>query len=423
MSLKPADDLSQPRSERAETRHRFYRFPSFGHTIGQAMSTIEAQLQGQSEHRRQSAAALRGQVVYMYAFDVAYDMTRTPVTQMLGQSVAEFVVDASKRSPRHLFFYRPQMVRMPAIEKIGPRGPVRLETTVKLLPVGATSISVRVPVEVDRLEELVAFHDLKFSDSTWLYDYVRDLAERVRRDLASYYVRPVEQLGEEEAYTVFCFHGPLRTSDGTSINAEQWLGNNRRAIGGLLTEEPDPNCLSKQETDESSGKSLSYYENDIVIIDWDAAVIVDEPRNFDETLYIMELANLQLAELEAYDRILDEAVERSYRDVSSRKWWGLGKGNTQKSLREIRIDLARLSDELSNITKFFGDWHLARIYQAISQRFHLADWHRTIDEKLKTLDDMYQLLKLDQTNRWMLILELTIVLLFVLDIVKSVFGK
>ena len=67
-----------------------------------------------------------------------------------------------------------------------------------------------------------------------------------------------------------------------------------------------------------------------------------------------------------------------------------------RELREIRIDLARFSDELSNITKFFGDWHLARIYENLSARFHLADWHRTIDGKLKTLDDLYQILNHDQ---------------------------
>ena len=86
-------------------------------------------------------------------------------------------------------------------------------------------------------------------------------------------------------------------------------------------------------------------------------------------------------------------------------------------MREIRIDLARFSDELSNITKFFGDWHLARIYENISARFHLGDWHRTIDEKLKTLDNLYQLLSQDRNNRWMLTLEVTIVLLFVIDLV------
>ncbi len=45
-----------------------------------------------------------GEVVFIYAFDVAYDMVRQPVKELLGQPVAQFSVDASKRSPRQLSF-------------------------------------------------------------------------------------------------------------------------------------------------------------------------------------------------------------------------------------------------------------------------------------------------------------------------------
>ena len=360
-----------------------------------------------------------GEVVYIYAFDVAYEMTRRPVRELLGQPVAQFVVDASKRSPRHLFFYRPQMVRLPPLERIGPSGPVRMERVIKLLPVGALSVTVRVPFEVGRIEDLVAFHDLQFSNGS-LHEEVRRLAEEVRRELDAHFIRPVQHLAEEEAYTVFCLESPLLTDDGQSLRTENWLRANRREVASLLTQEPEIDHLSKQEADESTGRFLSYYEHDLVVIDWDAALIIDERQNFDETLYVMELANLQLAELEAYDRILDDSLDRAYRDLSARPM--RGRAVMLRELREIRIDLARFSDELSNITKFFGDWHLARIYENISARFHLADWHRTIDGKLQTLDDLYQLLNHDQTNRWMLILEVTIVLLFIIDLVILFLG-
>ena len=105
--------------------------------------------------------------------------------------------------------------------------------------------------------------------------------------------------------------------------------------------------------------------------------------------------------------------------MATRRWTGV---KTLKDLREIRIDLARMSDELSNITKFFGDWHLARIYQAVSSRFHLPEWHKTIDEKLKTLDDLYQLLQSDRFNRYLLILEVTMCLLFIIDVILLIRG-
>jgi len=361
-----------------------------------------------------------GEVVYIYAFDVAYEMVRQPVRELLGQPVAQFVVDASKRSPRHLFFYRPQMVRLAPLERIGPQGPVRVERAVKLLPVGAISITIRVPFEVSAIEDLVAYHDLQFSNGS-LHEEVQRLAEEVRRELAPYYIRPVQTLADEEAYTVFCIESPLRTDDSTALSAEAWWRANRRSIASLLTQEPDIEQLSKQEADESTGRFLSYYLNDLVVVDWDAALIIDSPQNFDETLYVMELANLQLAELEAYDRLLDDSLERAYRDLTTPRPMR-GRNIILRELREIRIDLARFSDELSNITKFFGDWHLARIYENISARFHLGDWHKTIDKKLQTLDDLYQLLNHDQTNRWMLILEVTIVLLFVIDLIILILG-
>src|SRR6266550_768104 len=161
-----------------------------------------------------------GEVVYIYAFDVAYDMTRQPIRELLGQPVAQFAVDASKRNPKQLFFYKPQMVRLPPMERIGPYGPVRVERAIKLLPVGAMSITVRVPFAVNHVEDLVVFHDLQFSNGS-LHDEVRRLAEDALAELKLFCVRPQPRLLEEEAYTVFCIAAPLITQEGDAVNAEQ----------------------------------------------------------------------------------------------------------------------------------------------------------------------------------------------------------
>jgi hypothetical protein len=355
----------------------------------------------------------------MYAFDIAYDMLRLPIKTLLGQPVEQFAVGPSKRGPRQVVFYRPQMIRLPPVQRQCRDGPITITREVKFLPVGALAIRVCVPFTVQSLEQLVDYHDLKFVDGTYLYDEVKTLAEDVRRELMPYLVRPQTQLPEEEAYTVFCLQCPLHTRDGHHLDAEDWLCDHQREIASLLTEERDSARLSNQEAEETTGKSFSYYDDDLIVIDWDAALVVDQPSNFDEILYIMELANVQLAELEAYDRMLDDAVETAYRDISFRRFGKFRTSAVQRSLRELRIDLARLSDELSNITKFFGDWHLARVYQALATRFHLADWHRVIDEKLKTLDDLYQIIRSDMMNRWMLILEVTVVILFVIELINS----
>ena len=362
---------------------------------------------------RSADGKLRGEVVYVYAFDVAYDMRRERVRELLGQEAQEFAVGPSRRSPKQWFFYRPDMVCLPAVERQGPRGPAQVSRAIKVFNIGALSLQVRVPFVVDSLADLASFHEPAF-DGTSLETEVRALAEEARQQLESFCIRPVSQLAEGEDYTVFCIYETPLVHDGAESNAEEWFVANRRQIGALLAQEEDATRLSDQEVDESVEQYLTYYNSDLAVVDWDAALIVGEREALDEVLHVIELANVQLLELGVYDRVLDTSLERAYRDLERRSV--KLRREIQRSLREIRLDLARLSDELLNTTKFFGDWHLARIYQALSSRFHLSDWHNIIKVKLTTLGELYQLLHQDWINFWMVVLEGSIVLLFVIDV-------
>jgi len=360
-----------------------------------------------------------GEVVYIFAFDIAYELQIPKIKRLFEQPIAEFGLDISKRSPKQLLLHRSYMVRLPPIERIGPDGLIQVSRNVKLFQVGAISITIRVPFAVDHFSELVRYHDLEFKSGS-LYDEVKQLANQILEELKSSSVRPVNQIGDEEAYTVFCINSPVLDSQMEPVNTEVWFKSHRRQIASLLTQETDQSILSKQESDESTERYLTYYENDLVVIDWDAALIIDEQKDFDEVLYIMELDNLHLAELEAYDKILDQSIDRAYNDLYMHALFQ--RGNIMRDLREIKVDMTRISDELLNITKFFGDWHLARIYEIIASRFHLSDWYRIINEKLKTLGEIYQLLYQDKMNQWMLILEFTIVLLFIIDLIVLIIG-
>ena len=362
---------------------------------------------------------LSGEVVFIYAFDVAYEISRNKLTQLLGQPVAQYAVDASKRGPKQLFFFLPQMIKLPLSEKPGPQGLVKIEYTIKLLPIGAISISAKVPFSVERIEDLVPYHHLSVGNGI-IHEEVLRIAEAVRKELEPHSTRILPRLAEEEAYTVFCITSQSLAVEKNPPIAENWWDQNRRQIAALLTQEPDSEHLSKQEAEESTGRFLSYYEQDLIVIDWDSALLVDDPKNFEESLYVMELANLQLTELKAYDRILDEALERAYRDLRDQSM--RTSTHVLHDMREIRIDLTRMNDELSNITKFFGDWHLARVYQNLSARFHLSEWSMNLGSKLKTLDNLYEMLTQERSNRMMLILEVTIVLLFIIDLALLMLG-
>jgi hypothetical protein len=290
---------------------------------------------------------------------------------------------------------------------------------IKVFNIGAISIQVRVPFKVDALEDLVPYNSLAF-DGTSLETEIRNLAEEARQQLKPFSIRPVSHLGEGKDYKVFCIYEVPAIGEGAGNRAEDWFLANRRQIGALLAQEEDATRLSDQEIDESIERYLTYYSSDLAVVDWDAALVVGERETLDEVLHVVELANVQLLELSVYDRVLDTSLDHAYRDLERRSV--KLRRETQRNLREIRLDLARLSDELLNTTKFFGDWHLARIYQALASRLHLSDWHNIIKVKLTTLGELYQLLHQDWINFWMVVLEGSIVLLFVIDVLLLFVG-
>lgn len=355
-----------------------------------------------------------GQAVYIYAFDLAYDMKRETITQLLGQPIQEYSISLDKRSPRQLFFYHCQMVTLaPQWQKLKGKT-VPVDISVKIFNVGAISIQARVPFEIESMEDLYCYHELSFDEQS-LEDIILQLAEKARQELEPYCLRPLSQLNQIEDYRVFCFDFLRDISEESVDCAEKWLIENRNHVAALLTQEQDGSQLSEQEAAESTELYITYYDSDLVVIDWDTALIIGQQESKDDIIHIMELANVQLVELAAYDRILDGSLEKAYRDLAHKRV--RSSREVQRNLREIRIDLARLSDELSNITKFFGDWYLASVYRKVSTRFHLADWHGVIRDKLRILGDLYQMLHQDWINFWMMILEATIVLLFIIDLV------
>ena len=186
-----------------------------------------------------------GEAVYIYAFDIAYDMKRQPISELLGQQLQNYSIGPSKRSPKQLFFYSPQMAKLPSQERQINGGFVQIQRSIKVFNVGAISIQIRVPFQVKKIEDLVSYHDLKFTQGS-IEDEIKRLAEKAKRELEPYCIKPVYNLSQTENYTVFCLHDLPHSGDHASVRAEDWLKTNRYHVAGLLAEEANDAFLSEQ---------------------------------------------------------------------------------------------------------------------------------------------------------------------------------
>jgi hypothetical protein len=351
---------------------------------------------------------LHGEVVYLYAFDVANEIRFDQVGTLLSDRPTLFAVQPNRSAPRSVSMSRPLAVE-PAVPAVSLNGlPIRL--LVRVYAVGVVSVTVRVAFARDALDGLLPFHHPRLEDGRPLDAMAQDLCAEVVRDLGPSLVRP-GPVGDPEAYAVF-----LLTALGGEQDASRWLAGHRQAAAGLLAETP-PDRLSEQQVEDALRLYRTYETGDLVVIDWGAALVVDLNGTAEAVLFVLELANLQLEEFRWMDRVLDRYLDRAHQDLASPRWWAFGAvAAVLHSLRRLRIDLARLADEVANITKFVGDWHLARVYALTRERFHLDQWRASVGERLSHLDQLYALTRGELHDRRMLWLEVLIVLFFAADL-------
>jgi hypothetical protein len=365
---------------------------------------------------------MKGEVTYLYAYDIAYEANIAAIEKAMLGTAERLRLGRLKDAPRSFPAYRPLIIQIEDVQGEGPGGPLTISTSVKLFSVGVISVKVRAAVSCRRLTDLVAFRELRLKDNTTLDQRIRQVVARIFEEVKPHLDTPVAALEQPEVYTIFCLYPPLddaAAAPASPASIEQWLGNHEREVAGLLAGETDPACLSDEEIQETMKYKYSYYQHDLAVVEWDTAFLVDTPEGCQDTLYVLEVANLQLEELRVYDAKLDMVLDKAYDDVQSvvRPRGFRNRQRVLAELREIRMDLTKVADEVSNTTKFFGDWHLARIYMGCAARFHLSEREGVVSQKLRSLDSLYTMLQQDSMNRAMLLLEMTIVALFVIDLV------
>jgi hypothetical protein len=359
--------------------------------------------------------SLKGEVVYLYAFDIAEEIQTSNISKILAKKAMPFIVRADKTVPKAIPFYHPLSIETKR-ETWKIQG-LPLKPQVRIYEVGVISIMISLPFEVEALNELIKFHEPIMDNSMPLDKAAHGLCLDVLENIKPYLIRSTKKVGMPEAYTVFAFQ------EIPAEEVEPWIQKEKKNIAGLLSE-TEADQLSPQQIEEVFRRCISFDRKDAVIIDWDAALVVDLSGIPRLVLYVLELANLQLEELVLMDQRLDNYLDQAY-DVLERKRSGLF-GLPRRELRKLRrlmMDVAKITDEVANITKFFGDWYLARIYLAARDRFHIPTWRESIQNRLSQLTSLYEVFRSEVNEARMLLLEFLIVIFFIIDLLAIFFRK
>src|SRR5688572_4836566 len=175
--------------------------------------------------------------------------------------------------------------------------------------------------------------------------------------------------------------------------------------------------LSQDEKKDALSHRISFSADDITIVDWNAAIVIDQEP--EDILFVLEFANVELMEMRHLDHRLDEALGLAYEALAKRSWHRFPFGSNPPELHRVaqwQVESAILFEGVNNALKLLGDQYLARLYRLTAERFHLAEWDATIIRKLETLNSIYGKISDQVASRRMEALEWIIIGLIAVSI-------
>ncbi len=358
----------------------------------------------------------RGTARVLFAYDIGLSIELEKCKHFVAGLTADERIKHKGVAPRY-FQFDPAPLHV--VQEIEPIAIADWKSTasaeITLFDFGGVSVSYEVPFE-GSCEDLIALScSLANTDA-----FRKDARARVENllDLVRDAVTKPGVAALDEDYVVF----QMAKLDG--VKPADIDLDSAQILARVLRSESDG--LSEQEVQEALSGRISFGPDDVALIDWNAALLVD--REPDDVLAVLEFANIQLLEVRFLDAQLDRALDGAWEaSLKPRPRLSLRSSRTMRAdlrrVAQMKVDGAILFERVSNAIKMLGDQYLARVYRQVSQRFRVNEWNAAILRKLDTIESIYQKVHDDSTSVRMEALEWIVIVLIALEIVLAVIGR
>jgi hypothetical protein len=176
--------------------------------------------------------------------------------------------------------------------------------------------------------------------------------------------------------------------------------------------------FSAAEQAEILESRMSYYESDLVVTGWSAALVYDTPEGAAPTIQLLEYANTQLLAFRHYDAILTRVLAQVYRSLEHRGGllarWRLA--NEAERVNAIRLDVREFTERVDNSLKFLSDMFAARLYRMAAIKIGVPDYRTLVDQKLQIAGELYASMMDRYYHGRAFILELMVVIILIIEL-------
>jgi hypothetical protein len=355
-----------------------------------------------------------GKILVYRVFDIASEIDLEKVIQLLQekQNASRFKLDRNYKMSL-VIPTAPVSVALGSVELSILDKNVSIEIEARVWHFGGLSLVFHIPIETGtNWTQLISI-------AQWIEkDQEIDLIARTKARFFQEQIKDSMQTLNEwstfEDYVTFFIKEISGISEG-AMNLTELVD-----IPALILAEPSLN-LSTQMRKLVMENCLQYGNDDLSVIDWNSALLVEPSGSMDVPI-VIEFALCQLLEMRYYDDLLDEKLNNLYNSVANKKSSILSNKYSviAEEAGQIYLEIAEIVETVENSLKVVGDFYLANIFRAASGRFRFKDWQRSINEKLSNLAEVSKLLHGRVAEQRSQMMELTIILLIAVELIPFI---
>ena len=336
------------------------------------------------------------------ALDVAEKLVPAARRLALGGPLVEGLVIA----------VRPLEIALPDCELVIPgiERPLSARVSARIFDFGAVSVLYEIPIEPGTPLAALVPVCAAIYESSVLDARGAKHRQEIMKMLGPSVAKP-HGWEEAESYTIVFVQELAGVPASSLIDSE--------LAAKLLLGEPSTKPLNAATRQDILRNAFSYLADDLILIDWNSALVI-EPGGSRVVPHVLELATCQLLEFRYYDGILDGELARvyDYVDKAPRIFKSPFRALTRAVLRRF-MELTEFTERVDNAIKWVGDFYLARVYLAAIRRSRVPEWRESVETKLALVSRTYELLKGEVEVSRTQLLELTVVILIVLEILAA----
>lgn len=254
-------------------------------------------------------------------------------------------------------------------------------------------ISVEVSIQI--IDEQIWLYDCRYvlpfqnKHSTILKNH--EIQESIKQTIQQTLNLPHSTMFEE--YTIV-----LIQQD--TVHPDVFVEEFKTTLAGLIRTFYDKTLDNHEITDILTTR-IRYSEKDLVVIDWNGAVIITDDGDFSSDVDVLKIGNYQLLRYRMIDFQLEEKLNLLRKTIGNKKNAPLR--NHKKMLEDIiqqRLSILLTFEKLDTSLLLIGDWYSSKFYKSIIKEFYIDTWREMVQTKLDNLKSLHEMISEHLTLSW-----------------------